>query len=73
LNPGQWGVAGENGPERIYGGQAGMTVIPNMAHQTVINNHYSIQMPPAPRGSVQSKASQRQQAEMLVSMLQGST
>jgi hypothetical protein len=29
LGPGQWGVAGENGPEPIYGGRTGMTVIPN--------------------------------------------
>lgn len=28
LGPGQWGVAGENGPEPIYGGRTGVTVFP---------------------------------------------
>lgn len=28
LNPGEWGIAGENGPEPIYGGNSGLTVIP---------------------------------------------
>jgi len=28
---GQWGIAGENGPEPIYGGASGMTVVPNGA------------------------------------------
>jgi hypothetical protein len=28
LGAGQWGIAGENGPEVIYGGSSGMTVIP---------------------------------------------
>lgn len=29
LSPGEWGIAGENGPEPIFGGSTGMTVIPN--------------------------------------------
>jgi tape measure domain-containing protein len=29
LQPGQWGIAGENGAEMIYGGRTGATVIPN--------------------------------------------
>lgn len=29
LNPGQWGIAGENGPEPIFAGRGGMTVYPN--------------------------------------------
>lgn len=28
LGPGQWGIAGENGPEPIYGGRTGMTIYP---------------------------------------------
>lgn len=28
LGPGQWGIAGENGPEPIYGGRTGVTVFP---------------------------------------------
>jgi hypothetical protein len=29
LGPGKWGIAGENGPEPIYGGSTGVTVQPN--------------------------------------------
>jgi lambda family phage tail tape measure protein len=29
LPAGQWGIAGENGPEPIFGGSTGMTVLPN--------------------------------------------
>lgn len=29
LRPGEWGIAGEAGPEPIFGGTTGMTVIPN--------------------------------------------
>lgn len=28
LNPGEWGIAGENGPEPIYGGTSGLNVVP---------------------------------------------
>lgn len=42
LPPGQWGVAGEKGPEPIFGGRAGLTVIPNQAGGTVINNNTTI-------------------------------
>lgn len=28
LGPGQWGIAGENGPEPIFGGKTGLTVYP---------------------------------------------
>lgn len=31
LGPGKWGIAGENGPEPIYGGKTGLTVVPNGA------------------------------------------
>ncbi len=33
LQPGQWGIAGENGPEPIFAGAAGLTVIPAGAVQ----------------------------------------
>jgi hypothetical protein len=29
LNPGEWGIAGENGPERVFGGTNGLSVMPN--------------------------------------------
>lgn len=29
VNPGQWGIAGENGPEPIFAGTGGMTVVSN--------------------------------------------
>lgn len=29
VGPGQWGVAGENGPEPVYGGSTGITVFPS--------------------------------------------
>jgi TP901 family phage tail tape measure protein len=29
LQPGQWGIAGEDGPEPIFAGRAGLSVIPN--------------------------------------------
>ena len=29
LAPGQWGMAGERGPEPIFGGRSGITVVPN--------------------------------------------
>jgi hypothetical protein len=31
LQPGEWGIAGENGPEPIFGGTSGMTVVPAAA------------------------------------------
>jgi hypothetical protein len=34
LKAGQWGIAGENGPEPIFGGSTGMTVLPNKAAQS---------------------------------------
>lgn len=30
IRPGHWGIAGENGPEPVFGGRSGMTVVPNM-------------------------------------------
>jgi len=31
LAPGQWGIAGENGPEAIFAGSAGLSVVPASA------------------------------------------
>jgi hypothetical protein len=31
LNPGEWGIAGENGPEPIFAGTGGMTIMPHQA------------------------------------------
>lgn len=36
LGAGQWGIAGEYGPESIYGGRTGMTVIPNKSQSTQV-------------------------------------
>jgi len=40
LKPGEWGIAGERGPEPIFGGKTGMTIIPageGIAPRPVIN------------------------------------
>lgn len=50
LGPGQWGVAGEQGPELIYGGQTGKTVIPNGGQQG--GNVYNIDARGADQGAV---------------------
>lgn len=44
LQPGQWGIAGENGPERIYAGAQPMHVMPNGGGMTV-HNHFTISGP----------------------------
>lgn len=47
LGPGQWGVAGENGPEPIYGGSSGLSVIPHGAGggvQVNITNNAPVQV-----------------------------
>lgn len=46
LQPGQWGVAGENGPEPIYAGATPLTVIPNGGGRTpIINQHFHLSGP----------------------------
>jgi hypothetical protein len=70
VGPGQWGIAGERGPEAIYGGMSGLTVQPHGSGQQVVN-HYTINLPPAPRGSYVSPKSARQQADMILAALQG--
>ncbi len=37
IPPGQWGWTGEDGPEPIYGGKAGVSVLPGSSNQTIIN------------------------------------
>lgn len=72
LKPGSWGMVGERGPEMVYGGHSGMTVIPNGGKQQVANNYsYSIQLPPSSKGSYQSRSSQRELADRLLAALQG--
>ena len=34
IPPGGWGIAGERGPEPVFGGRTGLTVIPNSASKT---------------------------------------
>lgn len=70
LKPGQWGTVGEAGPERVYGGLSGMSVIPNSGQ--VVNNHYTINLPPSPKGGYTSPKSQRELGDKLLAMLQGS-
>lgn len=50
LPPGQWGVAGEEGAEPIYGGKTGLTVIPNKQGQD--GNVYNIDARGADAGVV---------------------
>ena len=68
--PGKWGWTGEEGPERVYGGNTGVSVIPH-AGQTVIHHHTNIfNIKPDTKGSYSSPKSQRQIAEQVASMLQ---
>lgn len=68
--PGKWGMAGERGPEPVYGGPSGMSVMPNSGQ--VVNNHYTINLPPSPKGGYTSPKSQRELGDKLLAMLQGS-
>lgn len=53
LNPGQWGIAGENGPEPIMGGNHGLSVMSNAdaagmgGRKTVVNQNFNISTPDA--------------------------
>lgn len=38
LPPGRWGIAGERGPEPIFGGRTGLTVQPNGGGMRVVNH-----------------------------------
>lgn len=51
LQPGQWGVAGEQGAEMIYGGRTGATVIPNGGNGQS-GNTYNIDARGADEGAV---------------------
>jgi hypothetical protein len=69
LQPGRWGIAGENGPERIYAGAVPLTVFPNeggsrRAGNTIIINHHA-----APG---QSRATAMQDAARIRRMLESS-
>ena len=37
IPPGRWGMAGEQGPEPVFGGRTGATVVSNKGGSTVIN------------------------------------
>jgi hypothetical protein len=56
IPPGSWGMTGENGPEHIFGGRTGVTVMPNSGKAVSVTNNFMIQ---APNGSV-SRATQQQ-------------
>lgn len=53
LNPGQWGIAGENGPEPIFGGAHGLQVMSNDqatgggGRRNVVNQTWNITTPDA--------------------------
>jgi tape measure domain-containing protein len=71
LPPGQWGMAGEEGPEPIYGGKTGMTVIPNKArggNVTINHNHFNATFPQKGQ-TFQQQRSQREIAERLFGLL----
>lgn len=51
LQPGQWGIAGEEGAEMIYGGRTGATVIPNGGNGKS-GNTYNIDARGADEGAV---------------------
>ena len=38
LGPGRWGIAGERGPEPIFGGRGGVSVMPNSSMRGASNN-----------------------------------
>lgn len=55
IRPGTWGMTGEEGPEPIFGGRTGITVVPHSSGMSV-TNHFTIS---APQGTV-SRATQQQ-------------
>jgi hypothetical protein len=61
LGAGQWGIAGENGPEPIFGGRTGVSVIPNHAafgshtSNNIVNNFYLSPVRSDPFGYSQSQ------------------
>lgn len=44
IAPGKWGIAGENGPEPVYGGSSGMQVHPSgsMGGHSTVNTYFSL-------------------------------
>jgi hypothetical protein len=61
LGAGQWGIAGENGPEPIFGGRTGVSIIPNHAlggshtSNNITNNFYLSPVRSDPFGYSQSQ------------------
>lgn len=66
LPPGRWGIAGEEGPERIYGGRTGLSVIPNEGNS---NTFITINVPVARSSGYTQPKSRRQLAMELVGAL----
>lgn len=44
MNPGEWGIVGERGPELAYAGSAPLNIKP-MTGSTSVNNNFVIQTP----------------------------
>lgn len=46
LAPGKWGIAGERGPEPIFGGRTGVTVQPTGGGAMAVHNNFYLSGPP---------------------------
>ena len=65
IPPGKWGMTGERGPEPVFGGRTGATVVPN--GPTVINKVTNIYYQPRTvPSSVTSRRSTRESFEALL-------
>lgn len=70
LGPGQWGIAGDRGPEPIYGGRTGMTVFPNKSNQvTHVTNNISVTAPLSRGASFKQQRTKREIAERVAAIL----
>jgi hypothetical protein len=70
IPPGKWGMTGERGPETVFGGRTGVTVLPNGKGQTVINKTTIINYQPRNvPNSIASRRSSREAFEGLLAFL----
>jgi hypothetical protein len=59
IPPGHWGIAGERGPEPVYGGRTGATVRPAGGRSVVVNQTINVSGPVDKRTSTQIAAEAR--------------
>jgi hypothetical protein len=59
IGPGQWGIAGEEGPEPVFGGRTGVTVQPSTDRSVSVTNNFVIhgQMTRATQGQIAAEVS----------------